>query len=132
MTAVRGSDDGLTTGMRWVARVLGLLASGLFVFFLVCAGIGVCRMLSWGSLRGMPLFIVLTMAAALTSGLLDLNIPEPTKTPSEPSCIIRAASAGVATPPAAKLTTGSLPVLCISSTSSKGAPISLETAISSS
>lgn len=63
MTAVRGSDDGLTTGMRWGARILGLLASGLFVFFLVCAGVGVCRMLSWGSLRGMPLFVVLTVAA---------------------------------------------------------------------
>ena len=33
---------------------------------------------------------------------------EPTNTPSAPSCIISAASAGVATPPAAKLTTGSL------------------------
>lgn len=30
-------------------------------------------------------------------------------TPSAPRCIISAASAGVATPPAAKLTTGSLP-----------------------
>ena len=51
------------------------------------------------------------MAAALFSGLPDLNIPEPTNTPSAPSCIISAASAGVATPPAAKLTTGSLPFL---------------------
>jgi hypothetical protein len=63
MTAVRGSGDGLITGMRWVARILGLLASGLFVFFLVCAGVGVCRMLSWGELRGMPLFIVLAVTA---------------------------------------------------------------------
>ncbi|CAF1712419.1 unnamed protein product [Brassica oleracea] len=30
-----------------------------------------------------------------------LKIPDPTKTPSHPSCIKRAASAGVATPPAA-------------------------------
>ena len=36
-------------------------------------------------------------------------MPEPTKTPSTPSCIIRAASAGVAIPPAAKLTTGRRP-----------------------
>lgn len=42
--------------------------------------------------------------------LPDLNIPEPTNTPSIPNCIMRAASAGVAIPPAAKLTTGSLPV----------------------
>lgn len=33
----------------------------------------------------------------------DIQIPDPTKTPSQPSCIMRAASAGVATPPAAKL-----------------------------
>ena len=32
-----------------------------------------------------------------------LTIPDPTKTPSHPSCIIRAASAGVAIPPAANL-----------------------------
>ena len=52
-----------------------------------------------------------TMADALLTGSPDLNIPEPTKTPYAPSCIISAASAGVATPPAAKFTTGSLPLL---------------------
>jgi len=35
-------------------------------------------------------------------------MPEPTNTPSTPICIIKAASAGDATPPAAKFTTGSL------------------------
>ena len=50
-----------------------------------------------------------TMASARFSGLPDLKMPEPTNTPSAPSCIISAASAGVATPPAAKFTTGSLP-----------------------
>ena len=59
-----------------------------------------------------------TMALALNSGFPDLKIPDPTKTPSMPSCIIRAASAGVAMPPAAKLTTGSFPVLATSFTSS--------------
>src|SRR3989304_2200928 len=49
------------------------------------------------------------MALALTDGLLDLKTPEPTKTPSAPSCIIRAASARGATPPAAEVTTGSPP-----------------------
>jgi len=39
-----------------------------------------------------------------------MKIPEPTKMASAPSCIIRAASAGVAMPPAEKLGTGSLPV----------------------
>ena len=48
------------------------------------------------------------MAFALFLGSPDLNIPLPTNTPSAPSCIISAASAGVATPPAEKLGTGSL------------------------
>ena len=38
-----------------------------------------------------------------------------------PNCIINAASAGVATPPAAKLTTGSFPVVATSFTNSYGA-----------
>jgi hypothetical protein len=45
-------------------------------------------------------------------------MPEPTNTPSAPSCIMSAASAGVATPPAVNSTTGSLPVSAISLTSS--------------
>ena len=49
-----------------------------------------------------------TMAFALLAGSSDLKIQEPTNTPSEPSCIMRAASAGVAIPPAAKLMTGIL------------------------
>lgn len=44
-----------------------------------------------------------------------------TKTPSQPSCMHSAASAGVAIPPAAKLTTGNLPVFATSRTSSMGA-----------
>ncbi len=43
------------------------------------------------------------------AGLPDLKMPEPTNTPSAPSCIIIAASAGVAMPPAVNRTTGSLP-----------------------
>ncbi len=37
-----------------------------------------------------------------------LKMPEPTNTPSAPSCIMSAASAGVATPPAVNSTTGEL------------------------
>ena len=40
-----------------------------------------------------------------------MKMPEPTKTVWAPSCIMRAASAGVAMPPAEKLGTGSWPVL---------------------
>ncbi len=42
------------------------------------------------------------------AGSDDLKIPEPTNTASAPSCIISAASAGVAMPPAAKFGTGQL------------------------
>lgn len=49
------------------------------------------------------------MARARLDGSPLLKMPEPTNTPSIPSCIISAASAGVATPPAAKLTTGKRP-----------------------
>src|SRR2546430_2707457 len=48
-------------------------------------------------------------------------MPEPTNTPSAPSCIIIAASAGVARPPAVNSTTGSLPAAATSATSSYGA-----------
>ncbi|CAC11662.1 conserved hypothetical membrane protein [Thermoplasma acidophilum] len=53
------------------------------------------------------------MLLAIFSGFGDLKIPLPTNTPSAPSSIISAPSAGVATPPAAKLTTGNLPILRI-------------------
>ena len=40
-----------------------------------------------------------------------MKIPEPTNTASAPSCMTRAASAGVAIPPAQNSGTGSLPVV---------------------
>ena len=60
---------------------------------------------------GMPTYgsvkyvTALTQAAARFAGSPDLKIPEPTKTPSAPNCIIIAASAGVAMPPAVNNTT---------------------------
>ena len=58
---------------------------------------------------------------ARRTGSPDLKMPEPTKTPSTPNCIISAASAGVAMPPAAKLTTGRRPFSATHLTSSYGA-----------
>ena len=52
-----------------------------------------------------------TIARAREGGSSDLKIPEPTNTPSAPSAIISAASAGVAMPPAQKSTTGRRPSL---------------------
>ncbi|KAF7800791.1 mitochondrial arginine transporter BAC2 [Senna tora] len=46
------------------------------------------------------------------------KISDPTNTPSQPNCIIRAASAGVTMPPEAKCTTGSLPICFVCATRS--------------
>ena len=67
MTTAQQIDKYLTGGMRWIARALGLLASGPFVLFLIYSGARIFPKLSWSSLRGMPLFIVLAMA---TVGIL--------------------------------------------------------------
>ena len=76
--------------------------------------------------------VALTMARARSAGLPDLKMPEPTNTPSAPICIIRAASAGVATPPAVNITTGRAPVSATSRTSSYGARSSFAATYSSS
>ena len=62
--------------------------------------------------------VALTMAAARRAGSPDAKMPEPTKTPWAPICMTSAASAGVATPPATKSTTGSPPVSATSRTRS--------------
>src|SRR5215211_6031060 len=63
-----------------------------------------------------------TIAFARTSGSPDLKMPEPTKTPSAPSCMQSAASAGVAMPHAVNVTTGRRPCSATQRTSSTGAP----------
>ncbi len=60
--------------------------------------------------------VACTMALAVVAGSSDLKMPEPTKTPSAPSCMARAASDGVAMPPATKLTTGRRPAAATSLT----------------
>ena len=69
-----------------------------------------------------------TIAFARVSGSPDLKIPEPTKTPSAPSCMQSAASAGVAMPPAVNVTTGSRPFSATQRTSSYGARCSFAAA----
>src|SRR5262249_16286683 len=62
------------------------------------------------SLRGSCQWVdASTIAFARRGGSSLRKIPLPTKTASAPSAMHRAASAGVAMPPAAKLGTGSLP-----------------------
>ena len=69
-----------------------------------------------------------TIAFARSAGSPDLKMPEPTKTPSAPSCMQSAASAGVAIPPAVNVTTGSLPFSATHLTSSYGARSSFASA----
>src|ERR1035438_8228789 len=83
----------------------------------------------WGLLKFLA---AITMALARLAGSLDLKIPDPTNTASAPNCITRAASAGVAMPPAEKFGTGSVPCRATHSTSSRGACRFLAAAASSS
>jgi hypothetical protein len=61
MTTVRRIDDSLTKGIRWIARALGMLATGLFLLFVVSSGASIFPTLSWVSPRGMPLLVVLVV-----------------------------------------------------------------------
>ena len=63
MSAIRRNGSSFTTLMRWTARTLGLLVSGLFGLFVIFEGSEICSALSWTSPQGMPLFVVLTLAA---------------------------------------------------------------------
>jgi hypothetical protein len=62
MTMAQLIGDLSTVVTRWIARLLGLLASGPFVLFLIFLGATVCPKLSWSNPQGMPLFCVLTAA----------------------------------------------------------------------
>ena len=76
----------------------------------------------------MKCVVASTIARARFPGSPDLKIPEPTNTPSAPSCMQSAASAGVAIPPAVKVTTGSFPFSATQRTSSTGARSSFASA----
>lgn len=55
--------NGSTSMMRWTARVLALVAVGLFVYFAVDFGARVFPTLSWGP-QGIPLLVVVGIALA--------------------------------------------------------------------
>ena len=63
MSKVQRTGDGSTTAMRWTARILALLAVGLFVFFAIDFGARVFPELNWGP-QGIPLLIVVGVALA--------------------------------------------------------------------
>lgn len=51
-----------TKTMRWIARALTILASGLFAWFLVESGARMFTTLAWGEPQGVPLLIALLAA----------------------------------------------------------------------
>ena len=63
MTEVKKTGNGGTTTMRWIARIVALIAVGLFVFFAVELGAKVFPTLSWGP-QGIPLLVALVVALA--------------------------------------------------------------------
>lgn len=64
MTMAQKTGDGLTQAMRWSARVIGLLASGLFGQFMIRSGVRTLPALSWTSPREMPLFLAMVVSVA--------------------------------------------------------------------
>ena len=63
MPKVRQAGDGSTTAMRWTARILALLAVGLFLYFAVDLGSKVFPALRWRP-QGIPLMVVLCVSLA--------------------------------------------------------------------
>ncbi len=62
MTQVQKAENGWTQTMRWTARIVGLIAVGLFVAFLVVSGKTVFSTFSWLSWQGLPVLIALLAA----------------------------------------------------------------------
>lgn len=56
--------NGWTRVMRWAARILALVAIGLFVLFAVQSGANVLSTLSFGDPQGLPLLLALLLALA--------------------------------------------------------------------
>lgn len=55
-------ESGWIRAMRWLARALTLLATGLFAWFLVESGSRVFSELVWGEPQGVPLFVAILAA----------------------------------------------------------------------
>src|SRR3989440_11762467 len=133
-TPLQGQDADKPAGRPRAHQPLPASSSSCGIAPISSPRIGLPRLLEASArMSGRSKYVVAaTIALARADGFSDLKIPDPTKTPSQPSCIIRAASAGVASPPAAKLTTGRRPNRAHSSSRPTGAPIRLASMTSSS
>jgi len=74
MAKVEQTDNGWTKFMRWTARLMALLAVGLFVMFVAELGTNVLSTLSWTNPQGVPLIaaLLLALAGALVAWRLEL------------------------------------------------------------
>jgi hypothetical protein len=64
MKTTQKTANGWTTVMRWVARLLALVAAGLFVYSAIEFGGRILPALSWTSPQGIPLLAVLIVSIA--------------------------------------------------------------------
>jgi hypothetical protein len=58
------TSESLTKILRWSARIVGLIATGLFLLFLIESGPNVIPELSWTNPRGIPLLLAMGVAVA--------------------------------------------------------------------
>ena len=64
MKAASQSGSRVTTAMRWVGRIIGLMAVGLFLLFLIETGARILPELTWGNPQGIPLLLAMIVAVA--------------------------------------------------------------------
>src|SRR5262245_18219898 len=109
--ALHGEDADDRTGRRAAYHPRPASSSCLGIDEIATPRMGAHRPLDTSAITsGWSWYVVaITMACAIRAGSSVLKMPEPSKLPSAPACIMSAASAGVLIPPAEKLTTGSRP-----------------------
>jgi hypothetical protein len=66
MTTKNNAGKVVRKGLRWSARGVGLVATGLYLLFVVEFGAKVLSTISWNSPAGLPLLVALTLAVAGT------------------------------------------------------------------
>jgi hypothetical protein len=74
MKAASRSGSRATTAMRWAGRIIGLIAVGLFLVFLMERGTRIPAELTWSNPQGIPLLLAMIVAVAgvLVAWFLEL------------------------------------------------------------
>src|SRR5262245_30439836 len=109
--ALHGEDADDRTGRRAAYHPRAASSSCLGIDEIATPRMGAHRPLDTSAITsGWSWYVVAaTMACAIRAGSSVLKMPEPTKLPSQPSCIMSAASAGAPIPPAGTVTHGRRP-----------------------